>query len=553
MTEVTSAGVATVTPEQAAAMPGPPISLPVMPAPAVEPQPAPQVIEVTPQGAPPAAPASAPAAARPPAPAAPAAPAQPAQVDTPAAPAETPSREQAMIYGDPRPEPGAAEAAVERRYYARQGAAVAPPPPVAPMSGEDVLARIMGNESAGRVDARNPFPGQSAAGLFQITDGTFNAYALRLGLRPDQRMDPIAQRRIAEEIQADGRRAVGRPLTPGEAYGAHFLGVAGLRRFVFADPNADAYETYRLATRGNIADQAFASNPGLLERGMTVGEVMQRLEDRMAGRRPANLDLAGRAPAAGAMPQPRPSILGGAIRDVAQGAIDIGIEVSQMIGMVDRDIRLNLPDVRGGPVNDIMRGLVAFAIPFGGAMRAFRAAGLGRGAATALAAGAAADAMQDPQNGNLSSLAEELGFGNELTRFLAAKPAEEAPAEDQLRARLMTMIEGGMAGVAIDGIVAMARASRRGARGAARPKEGDEAKPAGKRGPQEARATGRPHDELAPLEPVDPARWTGRLPRERETARMPDVGKGEDMQGGRTPVITPRRPSEAAPAREADI
>ncbi len=151
-------------------------------------------------------------------------------------------------------------------------------------AGNDPLLRIAANESGGNPNARNP--NSSASGTFQIVDGTWNAYAPRLGLTPAQRNDPAAQRQVAEAIQADATRAVGRPLSPGEAYGAHFLGIGGLQAFLGADPNADAFAIYSRAAGPNIALQAFRSNPGFLEPGMTVGQVMANLDRRMGGGAP---------------------------------------------------------------------------------------------------------------------------------------------------------------------------------------------------------------------------------------------------------------------------
>lgn len=143
-----------------------------------------------------------------------------------------------------------------------------------------VLDWIMGAESGGRVNARNPL--SSASGLFQITDGTFNSYAARLGISPTLRNDPGAQTQIAQSIQQDAVRAVGRPLTAGESYGAHFLGVGGLRAFVNASPSADAFTVYSSVAGNRAATAAFNSNPGLLGAGMTVGQVMDALSARVA-------------------------------------------------------------------------------------------------------------------------------------------------------------------------------------------------------------------------------------------------------------------------------
>jgi hypothetical protein len=141
----------------------------------------------------------------------------------------------------------------------------------------DWIARA---ESGGNVNAQNPL--SSASGLFQITTGTFNSYAPRLGISPTMRNDPGAQYQIAQAIQQDAVRAVGRPLTAGESYGAHFLGVAGLRAFVNSPSTADAFSVYSSVAGNRTATAAFNSNPGLLGAGMTVGQVMDALGQRVA-------------------------------------------------------------------------------------------------------------------------------------------------------------------------------------------------------------------------------------------------------------------------------
>lgn len=145
------------------------------------------------------------------------------------------------------------------------------------MSFLDWIARA---ESGGNVNAQNPL--SSASGLFQITTGTFNAYAARLGISPTLRNDPGAQYQIAQAIQQDAVRVVGRPLTAAESYGAHFLGVAGLRAFVNSPSNADAFSVYSAVAGNRTATAAFNSNPGLLSVGMTVGQVMDALGQRIA-------------------------------------------------------------------------------------------------------------------------------------------------------------------------------------------------------------------------------------------------------------------------------
>jgi hypothetical protein len=175
------------------------------------------------------------------------------------------------------------DARLRREFNAWQqgGGGPAPAAPTMQAGGGDPMQRIAAVESGGNDAARNPR--SSAAGRFQIIDSTWRQYAPRLGLTDAQRMDPAAQEQVARAIQADARQAIGRDLSPGEAYGAHFLGVGGLRAFANAPRDADAQQVYAQAAGPQVAAQAFRANPGLLEPGMTVGQVMDALGRRMGG------------------------------------------------------------------------------------------------------------------------------------------------------------------------------------------------------------------------------------------------------------------------------
>ncbi|MCK8787984.1 hypothetical protein M0638_26875 [Roseomonas sp. NAR14] len=179
-----------------------------------------------------------------------------------------------------------------------------------------------------------------------------------------------------------------------------------------------------------------------------------------------------------AMAEARPSVAGGAVRDVAQGALDLGSELGQWASLLDRDVRIRLPDARGGTADEVARGLVALAIPFRMTARAMRAAGLGRYVAT-MAGGAVADMLADPADGNLSTLARSLGVENEVTRLLDSRTGDDAAAEEKLRARLRNVVEGAAAGAAIDGLVELVRASRHAAHRLAQGGFGPEPAPAG--------------------------------------------------------------------------
>jgi hypothetical protein len=152
----------------------------------------------------------------------------------------------------------------------RQGGVPNPPDAV-----RDQAARA---ESGGRNIANAA--GSSATGPLQITRGTWNTYAERLGLERDEegrpapanRGDRATQDKIWDLYQADARQSIGRDLTPNEQYAAWFLGIAGAKAFIMADPNADAYQTYAAVATNGVADQAFRMNGNLLRPGMTVGQ-----------------------------------------------------------------------------------------------------------------------------------------------------------------------------------------------------------------------------------------------------------------------------------------
>jgi len=151
-------------------------------------------------------------------------------------------------------------------------------------SPEGVRARAFRIENPAG-DARGN-PTSSASGPGQVTNGLWNAYAPRLGLRPEQRNERAAQEAIWDAVQLDARRAVGRPLTPGEQWGVWHLGQGGMQAFISAPRDADAFETYKAAAGASIAERAFATNPGTLRRGMTVGQVRDALDQKMGQGQP---------------------------------------------------------------------------------------------------------------------------------------------------------------------------------------------------------------------------------------------------------------------------
>ena len=122
----------------------------------------------------------------------------------------------------------------------------------------------------------------------------------------------------------------------------------------------------------------------------------------------------------------------------SQGLRNAGIEVPQGDGVVE----------------NLGRGLVQFAAGMGVApIRGVSLlANMGRGAF--------ADALFDPEGGNLSTLLVELGISNDVISLLDSKVGEDAEAAERLKGRLKAAVEGTIGGGIIDTIVAGFRAAR---------------------------------------------------------------------------------------------
>lgn len=107
-----------------------------------------------------------------------------------------------------------------------------------------------------------------------------------------------------------------------------------------------------------------------------------------------------------------------------------------------------------GAVENLGRGLVQFAAGMGVApIRGVSLlANMGRGAF--------ADALFDPEGGNLSTLLVELGISNDVIAFLDSKVGEDAEAAERLTGRLKQAVEGAGLGIPIDLAVSAFRAAR---------------------------------------------------------------------------------------------
>jgi hypothetical protein len=164
----------------------------------------------------------------------------------------------------------------------RQGAAPAaatPTPQADPITS--VVNRIIGNEGTGQN------PRSSAVGVGQFLDGTVRSlYKSHYGkdLSPEQiaavKQDPATMRALTQTYVQDNASSLskaGLPVTPGTLYGAHYLGAAGVKSVLTADPNTPLSN---LA----ILRPALNSNPELTH--MTASGFIATMNQRMAGQGP---------------------------------------------------------------------------------------------------------------------------------------------------------------------------------------------------------------------------------------------------------------------------
>jgi hypothetical protein len=204
---------------------------------------------------------------------------------------------QAILAGEPLPPIGQAASGAGTRAALLNGASH--------FSGVDgVTSRIIGAESGGNAGIRNPFPGQTAAGLGQFTDQTWlgmmhqNGAALghadlaaQISRQNGQWTvaDPPARARIIG-LKRDGGtagpmtqlavknyvadlRGVNLPVTDGNIYLMHFLGPKTAKDVLHADPATPIAAL--------VPDSWIKVNPAL--QGKTAGQVVAWTDQRMGG------------------------------------------------------------------------------------------------------------------------------------------------------------------------------------------------------------------------------------------------------------------------------
>ena len=108
-----------------------------------------------------------------------------------------------------------------------------------------------------------------------------------------------------------------------------------------------------------------------------------------------------------------------------------------------QDMGLRIPE-GDGAIESLARGLVQF----GAGMAA--APVKGAGYLKMMLRGGFADALFDPEDGNISTLLRELGLDNAVLEYMDSAVDEDADAAERLKARLTNSFEGGIAGGIID-------------------------------------------------------------------------------------------------------
>jgi len=157
--------------------------------------------------------------------------------------------------------------------------------------------------------------------------------------------------------------------------------------------------------------------------------------------------------AAPIQPTEAEKVFGGAVAGTAQQVLNLGAEaIDYVSGLLGKDpkaleaVRNIIPNISPDTeTGKVIKNIGQFALTFA------LLKGLGAGTVTA---SVASDVLQDPEEGNLSSLAVQLGFAPELFKYLDSKVGRDASAGKRLQARMKNALEGAGLGYAIEGIFA---------------------------------------------------------------------------------------------------
>ena len=171
-----------------------------------------------------------------------------------------------------------------------------------------LIDSIIGAESGGNADARNP--NSSASGLGQFLDATW--LSMMAKHRPDiqgsrdellaLKNDPTLSRAMTEAYAADNGKILtgaGFEASPGNTYLAHFAGPQGAVKVLSADPNAPVSSI--------LGEAAVKANPFL--QGMTAADLQAWAARKMGGAsQPTQPQNAQTSPAGPANRVPAPSV-----------------------------------------------------------------------------------------------------------------------------------------------------------------------------------------------------------------------------------------------------
>lgn len=169
----------------------------------------------------------------------------------------------------------------------------------------NLLQAIASSES--NLDPNARAETSSASGLFQITKPTFrkliDKYGKPYGITMRDVFNPEANAIMAAHLTAENSnilgKALGREVTPGESYIAHFLGPRAAAVLLQADPNKPAAKLFPQAAKANRSI-FFDTSKALVEtkerpRARTAGEVAYLLASKVESKMP-QVDQAIEAP-----------------------------------------------------------------------------------------------------------------------------------------------------------------------------------------------------------------------------------------------------------------
>lgn len=122
-------------------------------------------------------------------------------------------------------------------------------------------------------------------GMFQMSKFERGRLAAKLGVSEESlASDPATAAAGMAILNKEARTYLesnGIPATPLTMYASHFLGKSGALHFLRADPETDALTLYSKLDPKAVAAGAFQNNPGLLQPGMTVGQVLAAIDGKV--------------------------------------------------------------------------------------------------------------------------------------------------------------------------------------------------------------------------------------------------------------------------------